>query len=323
MSSTIAANCRRKIGEWEVLLSHILIFNLTRKKIQLCSFLFCSLVVVFCSGCASLFTGSDHRLYFTGPKDISISDNEGAVLTIYAQDTSRFIRPAHLGELTACSSGRTLRFNPGKAPSGWLILDVLGIYPAVIDDATGNWYEFYPIDLTFDDSVLSAQKKKSSITFELAAGAGMEEPIQQIPLFWTHYELSAGLGFAERWEILLRQEASTYTDPFGYSDLSYVGNLSIQSAAVRYFIVGGLFGTAGGGYATAWADSAHSFARSSVEYGPAKAWTPVLLGGLGWRGDFSYFEIRDYFSTRRIEAFGYPAVLLRTISIGFGFFVKF
>ena len=56
-------------------------------------------------------------------------------------------------------------------------------------------------------------------------GAGLAEPVQQVPLFFTHYELTTGIEFFESYQVVARFEGATYTDVYRYSGLQYIRGL--------------------------------------------------------------------------------------------------
>jgi len=146
--------------------------------------------------------------------------------------------------------------------------------------------------------------KTRPITFLVECGIGLADPVQQIPLLFAHYELSAGIDYLNAYEGLLRFEGSTYVDVYRYADLAYISGFTAATLGFRYFPFNGFFGTIGGGIAYPWSDSGYN-ADSLSTYNFSSMKTPinVMFAGLGYSSDIYYLELRKYFGLKKIAAF--------------------
>jgi len=114
------------------------------------------LSIVLVGGCATLFKGSTDGVSFS-------SDPDGA--KVYVNGTLLGTTPVQL-ELKSENSysiefrkegyeNRTVLLN-NSVGAGWIVLDILGgLFPIVIDAATGNWYS---LDQEHVRAVLERQK---------------------------------------------------------------------------------------------------------------------------------------------------------------------
>lgn len=105
--------------------------------------IFCLLVIIVWSGCATIFSGSKEQIEFTSEPsgaNIVINNNvEGLTpLKVSLKKGNEYVVEISKDGFKKKTYRLSYSIN-----SGWLILDIIsGLIGIIVDGVTGNWYNF-------------------------------------------------------------------------------------------------------------------------------------------------------------------------------------
>ncbi|QQS36113.1 MAG: hypothetical protein IPM56_18040 [Ignavibacteriales bacterium] len=134
------------------------------KKFQAIALIFSILIL---TGCATVFKGYEDEVnILNAPEDLKVFTKDGTEIkttskTERVKDESTFsISDVNMKSIKLRSDKyHTLIFKSGgkektvdlypKLGAGWLIIDIITVFPAFIDMYTGNWNYFDPVVLEF------------------------------------------------------------------------------------------------------------------------------------------------------------------------------
>ena len=130
------------------------------KKIFIFSFVFVFAAVFFgfFNGCATLFKGSTDSVDFSSePSGAQVYVNGNLLGTTPVQLKLESKKSYTLEFKKDGFETKTIVLN-NSVGAGWIVLDILGgLFPVIIDAATGNWYN---LDQDHVNAVLEKQKAK-------------------------------------------------------------------------------------------------------------------------------------------------------------------
>ncbi len=282
------------------------------------------LAMTLLSGCAAMFSPDYHLAEIHGPKGITATDPDGNQLFIQQDYDQQFLHlPKFDTFVTFHYGAASKRVLMHRSYNSNTLLDYLLFVPNLyVDDATGAWREYDPVTVNIDstggaDTTLqiphpSFWENEERPRLLLSFGFGF--PIENYTPDSegvAHGEYSVGISFQHRIEIFYRGSAEgAFGEVIG--PISSYPSADIQSLIFRYYPWHNVFVEGGPSLVSVTLDSAWWANNKESKH------VAGLAAGLGWCGDFSYFDARYEFGIMPYQFFNLPSRQFQEFVMTFG-----
>lgn len=293
--------------------------------------LICFFLGICLSGCASIFASHDGNVTVYGPDSMTARITKGDSIPIVRNVSERYIHPMPEWDSTMIFSYRGSKrlVHLEKDRSHWLAADLLTLFVGdVVDDATGNAFRYKPIDLSFDtsrvDSIViprfvSNPFGLNPLKLLVAAGSGIIPSAGGGIGVLSFWEASGGISW-QPFDLFYRIDYSIAADVLPDGPNRHAGSVTTQTVDLRYFPLPHWAATLGYGLSDVQPDSVdgqgYIFAR-----GPNSN-PSCFVAGVGWYGDFSYLEAREYFGLQDVQIQNQGSSSFRELVLVFGLYTR-